>query len=85
MRPAWRAETIDYGEPYTMRTDFVRLTTTGDTETIRVDPRRSASPAIATACLRRAEFSQAAATLTDQALAPIYDELRAGLEPGAWP
>ncbi|UNB51704.1 hypothetical protein [Mycolicibacterium sp. YH-1] len=157
---AWRAETIDYGEPYTMRTDFVRLTTISDTETIRASIRfardrfsavsatdmpaghfANADAALAlaeaveggiddelrdhltafavrvgarrladaAACLRRAEFPQAAATLTEQArlvgslqhplvvgdnarvaatlraVAPTYDELRAGLEPGAWP
>jgi hypothetical protein len=36
---AWRAETTDYGEPYTMRADFVRLTTVSDTEAIRASIR----------------------------------------------
>jgi hypothetical protein len=32
---AWRAETIDYGEPYTMRTGFTRLEEVPEVETIR--------------------------------------------------
>jgi hypothetical protein len=32
---AWRAETIDYGEPYTMRTDFRRVREVGEDDIIR--------------------------------------------------
>ncbi|WP_230689982.1 hypothetical protein [Catellatospora paridis] len=32
---AWRAETISYGEPYTMRTDFVKVADVSDADAIR--------------------------------------------------
>ena len=32
---AWRAETVSYGEPYTMRTDFVKVADVTDTDAIR--------------------------------------------------
>jgi len=32
---AWRAETIDYGGPYTMRTDFVKIAEVKDADAIR--------------------------------------------------
>ncbi|GIH02181.1 hypothetical protein Rhe02_02480 [Rhizocola hellebori] len=32
---AWRAETIDYGRPYTMRTDFVKVAEVKDADAIR--------------------------------------------------
>lgn len=32
---AWRAETIDYGEPYTMRTGFVKVADVDDADAIR--------------------------------------------------
>jgi hypothetical protein len=32
---AWRAETVDYGEPYTMRTKFVKVADVKDTDAIR--------------------------------------------------
>ncbi|GIG89830.1 hypothetical protein [Plantactinospora endophytica] len=32
---AWRAETVNYGEPYTMRTDFTRVAEVADADAIR--------------------------------------------------
>jgi len=32
---AWRAETVSYGDPYTMRTDFVKVAEVKDTDAIR--------------------------------------------------
>lgn len=32
---AWRAETVDYGDPYTMRTDFVKVADVADADAIR--------------------------------------------------
>ncbi len=32
---AWRAETVDYGDPYTMRTDFVKVAEVNDVDAIR--------------------------------------------------